>query len=534
MIYGQTMKKIKIKTGILLAIISGSPAYADIINGTFEDGFTGWTKTTAGDSNSIALASGISNPPAGEIQPSLTSDQYIYTSQTGPGYSLLTQAFTVQSGVSNVFFDASVQNSFGAYFTPDSLDYLGESNQQARFEILKPGADITSVDPADIITTVYQTQVGDASTIDWTTHQIDVTAALSAYVGQDVIFRFSQVDKEGAFTLALDNINVGLTQIAQITDIAQIAQITDIAQITNIATNAFTGVIASRQDLTRGLPSGYSMMTDHHIWFKPFGGWTEQDDRQGVTGYDIDSYGLAAGFDGDVSASWNLGFALAYINSDVESNLAAGKHTINMDSYQAKVYATKMFDDVTALNLQAGLGLSDYDSSRHIFNGDLANADYDSWNVQLSVELERSYQVNDKTVMTPYVHADYGYADVESYHETGAGPLNLNVQDNSADSLIIGAGVKASHTVSDSLLLMANAGIGYDVMTDRSNLTSSFAGGGANFTTEGIEPEKFVYNAGVSAKYSLYNGAEITARYNIDSRQDYTDQSVTANFRLMF
>jgi len=307
-----------------------------------------------------------------------------------------------------------------------------------------------------------------------------------------------------------------------------------VSQVTNIATNAVTGVVSARQDLTRGLSSGDGFMTDRHIWFKPFGGWTEQDDRQNVTGYDIDSYGLAAGFDGDVSSTWNVGVALAYINSDVESNLTSGSHSIDMDSYMAKVYATKMFDDVTALNIQVGAGISDYDSQRRIFTGDVANADYDSWNVQLSAELERSYQVSDKTVLTPYVHADYGYVNVEDYSEAGAGALNLNVGDDSADSLIIGAGVKANHSVSDSLLLMANAGVGYDVMTDHSSLTSSFAGGGAQFTTEGIEPDEWVYNAGVGAKYNLDNGTEITADYNIDARQDYTDQSVSVNFRLMF
>jgi len=307
-----------------------------------------------------------------------------------------------------------------------------------------------------------------------------------------------------------------------------------VSQMTNIATNAVTGIVSARQDLTRGLSSGDGFMTDRHIWFKPFGGWTEQDTRQGVSGYDIDSYGLALGFDGDVSSSWNVGVALAYINSDVESNLAAGSHTIDMDSYLAKVYATKMFDDVTALNLQVGAGISDYDSTRRIFTGDVANADYDSWNMQLSAELERSYQVSDKTVITPYVHADYSYVNVEDYSETGADALNLNVANDSADSLIIGAGVKGNHAVSDSLLLMANAGVGYDVMTDRSSLTSSFAGGGANFTTEGIEPDELVYNAGIGAKYSLENGTEITASYNIDARQDYTDQSVSANFRLLF
>ena len=306
------------------------------------------------------------------------------------------------------------------------------------------------------------------------------------------------------------------------------------AQLTNTATNAMTNVVSSRQDTQQGLSSGDDFMTDRHIWFKPFGGWTKQDLRQGVSGYDIDSYGLAMGVDGDVSSSWNVGAAFAYINSDVESNLAAGAQTVDMNSYLAKVYATMALDATTALNLQAGVGVSDYDSNRRLFTGDVANADYDSWNTQLNAELERSFQINEKTVMTPYVHADYSYVNVDGYRESGAGALSLNVNDDSADSLIIGTGVKANHAASDSLSLLANAGIGYDVMTDRSSLTSSFAGGGTQFTTDGIEPDEWVYNAGVGAKYSLANGTEIKAAYTIDARQDYTDQSLSANFRMMF
>jgi autotransporter family porin len=351
---------------------------------------------------------------------------------------------------------------------------------------------------------------------------------------------FDHLIENGGGTVAMADVITALGQLATEQQVADAVESTlpsisgGVALATNMATHAVTKVIASRQDLTRGLSSGDGMMTDRHIWLKPFGSKTEQDNRQGVTGYDIDSYGLALGFDGDVSASWNVGFAFAYMNSDVESNSAAGRQAIDIDSYQAKVYATNMLDDVTTLNLQAGVGISNYDSRRHIFTGDIANADYDSWNVQLNAELERSYQLNVKATLTPYVHADYSYVDVESYNEAGAGALSLNVGADSADSLIIGTGLKGTHAISDSLLLMADAGIGYDVMTDRSSLTSSFAGGGANFSTEGMKPDQVVYNAGVDAKYSLGNGTEISASYNIDTRQDYTDQSVSVTFRVLF
>ena len=361
---------------------------------------------------------------------------------------------------------------------------------------------------------------------------VETTGTSAARGGDEIIDTIITGSPSGEVAFAFGSLNTK-KEVADAAESTLPGASGGVATLTNLSTNAVVSVIASRQDVTRGLSSGDQFMINRHFWLKPFGGWTDQDDRQGVTGYDIDSYGIAAGFDGDVS-SWNVGVALAYINSDVESNLAAGSHTIDMDSYMAKVYATKMFDDVTALNLQIGAGISDYDSNRRIFTGDVADADYDSWNVQVSAELERSYQMNEKTVLTPYVHADYSYVDVEDYNESGAGVFNLNVDDDSADSLIIGAGVKGNHAVSDSLLLLAEVGLGYDLMTDRSSLTSSYTGGGAQFTTQGIEPEELVYNVGVGAKFSLTNGTEITARYDVDGRQDYTDQSITANFRFMF
>ncbi len=108
------------------------------------------------------------------------------------------------------------------------------------------------------------------------------------------------------------------------------------------------------------------------------------------------------------------------------------------------------------------------------------------------------------------------------------------MQDDSNDRLVIGGGIKANHAVSDSLVLTANAGAGYDVLTERSRLTSSFSGGGANFTTVGMRPDEMVYNAGFAAMYSLDNGTEITTRYDFNGREDYTDQAVSANIRIIF
>lgn len=200
-----------VSTALILPV-SVLPAYADLVNGSFEDGTTGWTLLNYGSANAVALSSGTTVTSAGTINPSLTDDSYVYTSQTGAGRSILYQTFSVSSGSNKIFFDISIKNSAGAFSTPSSMDYSGAANQQAWFDILVGGSTITTMDPGDIIVTAYQTQIGDSADSDWVTVEVDLTDDLAAYTGQDVIIRYVQVDNQGYFNLALDNINVGQTQ----------------------------------------------------------------------------------------------------------------------------------------------------------------------------------------------------------------------------------------------------------------------------------------------------------------------------------
>jgi uncharacterized protein with beta-barrel porin domain len=307
-----------------------------------------------------------------------------------------------------------------------------------------------------------------------------------------------------------------------------------VAQATSSSINGLTKMINTRQDSLRGLSSGDDLITDKNFWLAPYGSWTDQDDRQGVSGYKIDSYGLALGVDEDLSSRFNLGLAFAYTRSDIDSKLAAGKHNIDVDSYQAKLYATAMLGEATALNMQLGVGRSEYDSQRRVFTLDVADVDYDSWHAQFNAELEYSYFLENNVVLTPYIFTNYSYVDVEEYEEKSAAALNLTVDDDSDETLIVGLGSKADYLASQDLLLLADLSVGYDFMARQSNLTSAFEGGGGQFSTEGIKPDEFVYTAGLGFIYSLDNGSEITGRYDFYGREDYTDQAVSIRLSLLF
>lgn len=201
---------------LFLTVLSAT-SNAQLINADFETGdLTGWQTLVEGSAIPVSIESGTVTTEAGTINPSPDGSYMVFTSQSGPGRSFLWQEFTPTIAVLspyNVYFDIAINNGATAYYTPDpmSLDYTGDPNQQARIDILKPGASITTVDPNDIIVELFQTQPGDPLIQDWQRVTKDVSSEIAPYVGQALTLRLVQVDNELYFNLALDNVSVGYT-----------------------------------------------------------------------------------------------------------------------------------------------------------------------------------------------------------------------------------------------------------------------------------------------------------------------------------
>ncbi len=197
-----------------VAALIGQAAYANIVNGGFEEGLDGWAVETRGMALAVEPVEGPVSVNSGELIPaSPSNDHFVFSSQTGPGATFLSQAFTVEEGTNKIFFDLYVRNFASGYVTLDSFDFTGGNNQQARVDIMRLGAAIDSLDPADIVATGFQIQPGDPLIQPWQTFEVDVTEQLAPYVGEEVVFRFAQVDNMNFFNFAIDNVNVGASQI---------------------------------------------------------------------------------------------------------------------------------------------------------------------------------------------------------------------------------------------------------------------------------------------------------------------------------
>lgn len=313
-----------------------------------------------------------------------------------------------------------------------------------------------------------------------------------------------------------------------------------VAGTTGLASNTMRGtnrVIQSRQASNRGLSSGDEFLVDKAVWLKPVGSWSRQQERNGVSGYDADSYGFVGGIDGEITPTSRLGFAVSYMNTNVDGNGLASGNRADIDAYQLIAYGSHnltQFEDIE-VSWQADVGLNKNDGKRRIsFMNRKATADYDSYTAHVGAGIGKRFQLTEQSLIMPSLRADYAYIKDESYTEKGAGALNLDVDSVNAEEMILMAQVEANHQWSESTSLSTTLGVGYDVINDDTSLTASYTGGGAAFTTEGIDPSPWLARAGVGATMSLNDMTELTASYDLEGREDFLNQTASVNMRWRF
>lgn len=308
------------------------------------------------------------------------------------------------------------------------------------------------------------------------------------------------------------------------------------AQATNNALHGINRIIQSRQEGLNGRSSGDEFLGDKNVWFKPFGSWANQGNRNGVSGYDANSVGMVFGADKEISDTNRIGVAFAYARSNIDSNSSVARQSGDVNSYQLVAYGTHNISDTTDISFQADIARHNNQGSRVIsFANSTAKSDYNSWSGHLGVALSQTHRLSEKTSLIPSVRFDYTKIRDESYSETGAGALNLNVNKNTTEELILGVDGKLSHALTEKSTLTANLGLGYDVINDQASITSAFAGAPAtSFVTQGIDPSPWLVRGGLGISGKATETLELSVRYDIEAREDFDNQTASVKARWAF
>ncbi|HEX6752490.1 MAG TPA: hypothetical protein VF093_02730 [Solirubrobacterales bacterium] len=219
--------------GSRLALIVGAlllfaqpTAAATVVNGDFETGtLAGWTKVeipASGGSGGWFAYSGLNAPVSTKgtgtekkprvIPPPPQGNFAAIADQSSfPGTRILYQDIALEPGMTHVLSLTTYYNSAApiAVPTPDTLSSKAFGNQQHRIDVMKPSAPIDSVNPADILSTVFRTYDGDLSFSAPLTRTVDLTP----FGGQVVRLRVAEVDSLDYLNAGVDAVSIQSTPI---------------------------------------------------------------------------------------------------------------------------------------------------------------------------------------------------------------------------------------------------------------------------------------------------------------------------------
>ena len=307
------------------------------------------------------------------------------------------------------------------------------------------------------------------------------------------------------------------------------AQLGVLGAVTNTSLGITGERLASLRsgDASTGMAAG-NMTHGLKTWARVFGTTGEQDERDNITGYDVDTYGVSVGIDTQTLAEdWVWGLAFTYGDTEIDKTVSATAGTdVDIDTYQFSVYADYKWDAATYINGQIGYGMNSGDQTR-TFAGLVANADVDSDVFFARLETGRDYDMDNGWTLTPIALLNYQHINADGYTETGTcGAACLTVDTDNLNILEAGLAGEASylHQNSDGSFFKPklHAAYRYDFIGDEVEATSSFAGAPTvAFNTEGFDAQQNTFNVGAGLEFYTTSNWEMSVNYDYEIKEDY-------------
>jgi hypothetical protein len=201
---------------LIIALVAlGAPtgaSAATVVNGNFETGtLAGWQQFSQTESGEWfaydeleAEVESFFPPPQGNFA---AGDD-----QGDPDTDVLFQDIALEPAFNHrlaltLYYDSNAPITVPS---PNTLEIGGApENQQLRVDVVKPGAPILSLNPADILTTVFANKNGDPEFMFPTV----LSANLTPFAGQTVRLRIANAVQESVFNTGIDSVSITSTPV---------------------------------------------------------------------------------------------------------------------------------------------------------------------------------------------------------------------------------------------------------------------------------------------------------------------------------
>ncbi|ARN74236.1 autotransporter domain-containing protein [Oceanicoccus sagamiensis] len=279
------------------------------------------------------------------------------------------------------------------------------------------------------------------------------------------------------------------------------------------------------------------------FWLQAYDNETDQSVRDAVDGFDASTFGFALGFDAPLSDRIDAGMALSYADTDVDMKLE-DRNSMSIDSYRFTTYGSYNGDKYY-FDGQFAYAQNDYESVRVVDEsltpGETVIAkgqhDGDQYNFRIRGGLPLAFESG--WFVTPKAEMNYTYLREDSYSETGAGNVGLDISTEDVEVLVLGVGFKAAYpyTTANEVTWIPEISIDYmyDTVGDEVEVDSNFVGvTGAAFITNGANVEKESWKFGLKLRTFSQGNFSFAVGYDYVDKTDYESESISGTLRYDF
>jgi hypothetical protein len=202
---------------LLVALVPGRAAAATVVNGDFESGsLSGWQVHQVAGAGSWFAYQGTEAPigrhrDAAPVQAPPQGAWAAIADEADPDTLILYQEVSLPVGSSDQLSLLAYYNSYDpiAVPTPDTLSVdeevlAGQKNQQFRIDVMRAGAPLESLEPADVLLNVFQTAPGAPLVMKPT----KLTADLTPFAGQTVMLRIAVAVNQEVLNAGVDEVQI--------------------------------------------------------------------------------------------------------------------------------------------------------------------------------------------------------------------------------------------------------------------------------------------------------------------------------------
>ncbi|MEM9030430.1 MAG: autotransporter domain-containing protein [Pseudomonadota bacterium] len=274
------------------------------------------------------------------------------------------------------------------------------------------------------------------------------------------------------------------------------------------------------------------------VWANILGGRTKVEDQGTRQGWDTTTTGLTFGLERKVHTfGWPIAVGMA--GGFSHTNVDVGTSSADVNSWYLGATAATRFDRLVVSSTLAYVYQS-YDVDRYVMAGTIANGEADGNSFGLSSEAfyDLSTRGNTRRIrFGPLVSLATLYADRNDFNETGAGILNLTVDEDDVHQTITGIGLAygATHTVANANIAIDARVVWEHVFGDTDVTTTSYIPiADATFTTRSasIARNRIAVGLGLNTQLSMH--LDLNARYDGHISDDGSEHRAVAGFRVRF